>query len=87
MTATYYIGKPSQLGKLYKFKSDSIADDEKARLESLGYLVRKVTKPSMKMLEKWTFDSVCKSVGGKDVEPDGYDANGYPSWLLVSGII
>jgi hypothetical protein len=43
--------------------------------------------PSMKQLEKWTFDSVCKSVGGKTVEPDGWDCNGTPSWLLAMGLI
>lgn len=43
--------------------------------------------PSMKSLEKWTFDSVCKSVTGKRVEPDGWSDDGSPSWLLALGMI
>lgn len=43
--------------------------------------------PSMKTLEKWVSDSVAKSITGKRVEPDGYDTHGFPSWLLVIGLI
>ncbi len=43
--------------------------------------------PSLKTLEKWSYDGVAKSIGGKRVEPDGYDENGLPSWMLVMGII
>lgn len=42
---------------------------------------------SMKTLEKWVENGVAKSVLGKRVEPDGYDDEGSPSWLLVFGII
>ena len=43
--------------------------------------------PSMKTLEKWSFDGLSKSVTGKLVEPDGYGPDGSPSWLLVVGVI
>lgn len=43
--------------------------------------------PSLKTLEKWSDEGIAKSVGGKKVEPDGWDSNGTPSWLLVFGII
>jgi hypothetical protein len=43
--------------------------------------------PSLKKLEEWTFDSICESVGGENVEPDGWDSNGSPSWLLAIGMI
>lgn len=43
--------------------------------------------PSMKQLEKWTEDSVCLSVTGKRVEPDGYGPDGSPSWLLALSLI
>lgn len=43
--------------------------------------------PSMTTLEKWSYDSVCKTPTGKRVEPDGYGDDGSPSWLLVFGLI
>lgn len=43
--------------------------------------------PSMKTLEKWTFDSVCKSITGKTVEPDGHGPDGFPSWFLALGMM
>lgn len=43
--------------------------------------------PSMRSLEKWTYDSVCKSVTGKRVEPDGWGDDGSPSWLLALEMI
>ena len=46
-----------------------------------------VKLPGMRSLEKWGMDSVCKSIGGKRVEPDGWDENGTPSWLLAMGLM
>ena len=46
-----------------------------------------IKEPSMKSLEKWVSDGIGKSIIGKKVEPDGFDFNGMPSWLLVLGII
>ncbi len=43
--------------------------------------------PSLASLERWTADSVCKSVFGATVEPDGYGPAGEPSWLLAMGMI
>jgi len=43
--------------------------------------------PSMATLEKWSYDSVCKTPTGKRVEPDGHGSDGSPSWLLVFGLI
>lgn len=43
--------------------------------------------PSQKKLEWWSFDSVCKSVFGTDVEPDGWSYDGSPSWLLALNLI
>jgi hypothetical protein len=52
------------------------------RLKSAG-----IKFPSMRKLEKWSWDSVCKSVFGHDVEPDGWSYDGSPSWLLALGLI
>ena len=46
-----------------------------------------VRVPSMKRLEHWVCDSVCDSVFGNQVEPDGWDHEGSPSWLLVFGLV
>jgi len=43
--------------------------------------------PSMSSLERWSYDSVCKTPTGKRVEPDGHGCDGSPSWLLVFGLI
>ena len=44
-------------------------------------------QPSVTSLMRWAEDGIAKSVGGKRVEPDGYDPDGFPSWLLVVGMI
>lgn len=43
--------------------------------------------PTMKTLEKWVSDSICRSLAGHSVEPDGWDVLGTPSWLLALGMI
>lgn len=43
--------------------------------------------PSMKQLEKWSYDSICKTPTGKRTEPDGHGSDGSPSWLMVYGLI
>ena len=43
--------------------------------------------PTMKTLERWVEDGIAQSITGKRVEPDGYDQYGFPSWLLVMGLI
>lgn len=43
--------------------------------------------PSMEEMEEWSRDGVARSVLGEDVEPDGYDEHGSPSWLLAYGYI
>jgi hypothetical protein len=52
------------------------------RLQSAG-----IKRPSMQKLEDWSMDSVCKSVFGCEIEPDGWDHYGSPSWLLALGFI
>jgi len=43
--------------------------------------------PSMDEIEDAVCDSVCPSIGGETVEPDGWDSEGSPSWLLALGLI
>ena len=43
--------------------------------------------PSMEELEEQVNDGVCDSILGEQVEPDGTDEYGSPSWLLALGMI
>lgn len=43
--------------------------------------------PSIRTLEKWSDDGIARSILGKKVEPDGYDSDGFPSWLVALGMI
>lgn len=43
--------------------------------------------PTIEQLGIWVVDCVCESVLGNTVEPDGYDEDGSPSWLIVYGLI
>ena len=43
--------------------------------------------PSFEQLKAAVFDSVCPSITGDTVEPDGYGPDGAPSWLLLLGAI
>ena len=43
--------------------------------------------PGLATLEKYSDDGVAKSVFGARVEPDGWDANGSPSWMLAAGLM
>ena len=58
---------------------------------NLTFKTRKFTTffkpPTMKTLEKYSLDSVAKSVTGKRCEPDGYGPDGSPSWPLALGMI
>lgn len=46
-----------------------------------------IEAPTMEELEEANSDGVCPSVFGEQVEPDGWDADGSPSWLLALGMI
>jgi hypothetical protein len=43
--------------------------------------------PSMDELNEMASDSICQSVLGENVEPDGFDENNSPSWLLALQLI
>ncbi len=46
-----------------------------------------IETPGEEMLSLWCADSVVESVLGFQVEPDGYDPEGSPSWLLALDLI
>lgn len=53
----------------------------KCRYESV------IEPPSEDEIGQMVFDSKnCSSIGGHDVEPDGFDPDGFPSWLMALGL-
>ena len=46
-----------------------------------------IKPPIVKTLEKWEYEGFSKTIAGKKTEPDGYDEDGFPSWLLALGYI
>jgi len=42
--------------------------------------------PSDDEIESMVVGSTCPSIGGCDVEPDGFDPSGFPSWLQALGL-
>lgn len=48
-----------------------------------------IKPPSDDMIEGMLYDRTnCYSVAGYDnIEPDGFDPDGYPSWLMALGIV
>lgn len=43
--------------------------------------------PSLRTLEKYSWDGIARTVTGEKTEPDGFGTNGAPSWMLVMEII
>lgn len=44
-------------------------------------------QPTMRTIEKYSWDGIAKTVTGCKTEPDGYGPDGSPSWLLVISLI
>lgn len=57
------------------------------RFISANFATIGLKMPSLATLERYSDDGIAKSVFGARVEPDGWDAQGSPSWLLVAGVI
>ena len=43
--------------------------------------------PPLETLNHWMWDSVCETLEGGTIEPDGWDHEGCPSWLLALNLI
>lgn len=51
------------------------------------FLTKFKPAPSMKALEKMTYDSIATTPLGSRTEPDGHGIYGEPSWLIAMGLI
>jgi hypothetical protein len=69
----------------------SLADWSKSKLDYVATLpvwARECKSlPSEASLREWSMDSVCETLSGDTVEPDGYGSDGAPSWLIALGMI
>jgi hypothetical protein len=72
-------------GSIFIMSTDRVCIS-KCRIAS-KFLTKFRKAPTTKTLEKWSYDGVARSVLNNKVEPDGWDHDGSPSWLLVYGII
>ena len=43
--------------------------------------------PDLEQIRDWVFDSICETLDGQRIEPDGHAFNGCPSWLIALGLI
>jgi len=43
--------------------------------------------PSFEEIREWVYDSVCETLDGQTIEPDGVAYNGCPSWLLALALV
>jgi len=69
---------------LRKLKDENLFNDYRKKFPT-AIKIKKV--PSIKTLEKWEYNGICKTPDGCKVEPDGECSHGYPSWLLILGYI
>ena len=49
--------------------------------------IQSMYKPSLEDFSEWVVDSICPTPDECEVEPDGTCEHGYPSWMLLAGII
>lgn len=64
--------------------------DKKCRLpysKAYLYLTKFKKEPSLNSLEKQALSGITTTPIGNKVETDGNDVYGFPSWLIINGII
>lgn len=70
------------------FHPEGSEKDYKIRMRNLPFYFKGFTKPSLRTLQKWVYDEAHpKTPIGTVVEPDGVDPDGWPSWMLIMGML
>ena len=59
----------------------------KTRCANLPHWFSDIERPTMEELEEANLDGICPSILGESVEPDGWDCDKSPSWLIALGLI
>lgn len=85
LTVTFTVGQ--MVAELTGGSAGGVPVSLKLRCSSLPRYFSRFKEPSIKTMEKWSDNGIAMSMLGKRVEPDGYDSDGSPSWMLVVGII
>lgn len=60
--------------------------DYRLRTANLHHISDDFVKPTEELISMGVMDSVCESMTGARVEPDGWDSEGFPSVLLACGL-
>jgi hypothetical protein len=69
-------------------KSDTVCQVTTTEYDTYRIRYTAVIKPpSIKCLMRQEYDGIVETPYGCRVEPDGHDEKGFPSWLLVLGVI
>ncbi len=75
----------------YKREDASLENWTKGKLEFVAELpewkVGIKSLPSLDTIAEWMGDSICETVTGEIIEPDGVGSDGAPSWLLALGLM
>lgn len=74
--------------RIVRLKDGVNETDYIKKIEERGGTVEKIkAPPTIKTLEKWQNDGICKTPCGCTVEPDGTCHHGKPSWLMLVGVV
>ena len=82
----YPVGKPQE-GKIVTLLSHVNPNDYIKHVNDKGLIAIHVKVPSISTLEKWDSKGICKTPDGCTTEPDGTCPHGFPSWLIIMGMI
>ncbi len=74
-------------GKLKIFRLKEGVDPYKFKIKHPGCIVTTKTPPTIGTMNKWIADGIGRTPDGCKTEPDGYCRHGWPSFLLLKGMI
>jgi hypothetical protein len=73
---------------LVSFQPNGSEVKYKIKMRNLPRFFKGFKTPSVETMEKWEWEKGgCKTPVGTMVEPDGVDPDGWPSWMLILGIL
>lgn len=75
------------MGVLLDIPSADIVESKLRTQIAMRFLSGFTKEPSIKTMEKWSYDGIAKTVTGHRTDPDGHGPDGSPSWMLVLGLI
>lgn len=85
-TQVYIYVKQDQPRTAYLSQVEFPLDVKKVHSVNLYKWFEEFEKYSMSDIEEAVMDGHCPSLTGQDVEPDGWDSEGFPSLLLAAGM-